>query len=230
MHRGAVLFALDKCPRRCSNTQQTVPAPLAVPCSAAGGAIGVTNNPPRRGEPCAWPAAAPGDVPAWRLRPAHRAQPARTGSAVPALSSEPCAAAQDAIFESHHPSQRFVNVLSQYRCGARLRQAGRQAGNAAQAGWPSPHCIPREASPPSPACSCSCPTRSPGCLHACPPCTTRRSTYPAALWEKIESHFPHRRRTHPTCVDIAIGAEGRGGVELARRWAWPDWVCPCMRP
>lgn len=65
---------------------------------------------------------------------------------------------EEAIFESHHPSQRFVNVLSQYR-----------------------------------------------------------NTYPAALWEKIEEHFPGRRKAHPVCVDIAIGAEGRGGVELARR-------------
>ncbi|PSC67895.1 methyltransferase [Micractinium conductrix] len=65
---------------------------------------------------------------------------------------------EDAIFESHHPSQRFVNVLSQYR-----------------------------------------------------------NTYPNELWEQIEAKFPDRRRTHPVCVDIAIGAEGRGGVELARR-------------
>ncbi|KAL4423251.1 hypothetical protein ABPG77_000043 [Micractinium sp. CCAP 211/92] len=65
---------------------------------------------------------------------------------------------EDIIFESHHPSQRFVNVLSQYR-----------------------------------------------------------NTYPTALWEKIEAQFPHHRRAHPVCVDIAIGAEGRGGVELARR-------------
>ncbi|KAI7840464.1 hypothetical protein COHA_005766 [Chlorella ohadii] len=65
---------------------------------------------------------------------------------------------EDAIFESHHPSQRFVNVLSQYR-----------------------------------------------------------NTFPAALWEKIEGLFPARRRSRPVCVDIAIGAEGRGGVELARR-------------
>jgi hypothetical protein len=27
----------------------------------------------------------------------------------------PCFPAQEAIFESHHPSQRFLNVLSQYR-------------------------------------------------------------------------------------------------------------------
>lgn len=45
----------------------------------------------------------------------------------------------------------------------------------------------------------------------------RSNTYPAALWEKIEEHFPGRRKAHPVCVDIAIGAEGRGGVELARR-------------
>jgi len=61
--------------------------------------------------------------------------------------------------------------------------------------------------------------------HRCmlPPMPDPRSpcsnTYPAALWEKIEEKFPNRRRTHPVCVDIAIGAEGRGGVELARRWA-----------
>ena len=46
-----------------------------------------------------------------------------------------------------------------------------------------------------------------------------RNTFPAALWEKIEGLFPARRRSRPVCVDIAIGAEGRGGVELARRQA-----------
>ena len=96
---------------------------------------------------------------------------------------------QDAIFESHHPSQRFVNVLSQYRCGPKR---GSQQLNPAQL-LP---CLP---------------------THSLPSC---RSTFPAALWEKVESHFPDRRRAHPACVDIAIGAEGRGGVELARRWDW----------
>lgn len=45
------------------------------------------------------------------------------------------------------------------------------------------------------------------------------NSFPPGLWEKIELRFPEPRRTHPVCVDIAIGAEGRGGVELARRWA-----------
>ena len=44
-----------------------------------------------------------------------------------------------------------------------------------------------------------------------------RTTYPPALWLAVEQRFPVARRRHPLCVDIAIGAEGRGGVELARR-------------
>ncbi len=56
-----------------------------------------------------------------------------------------------------------------------------------------------------------------------------RNTFPAALWEKIEGLFPARRRSRPVCVDIAIGAEGRGGVELARRQAVMHVVCSQSR-
>jgi SAM-dependent methyltransferase len=63
-----------------------------------------------------------------------------------------------AIFESRHPSQRYVNVLSLLRC------------------------------------------------H-----------YPPGVWHAISKLFPRDRKVRPVCVDIAVGAEGRGGVELARR-------------
>lgn len=65
---------------------------------------------------------------------------------------------QDGVFESHHPSQRFSNVLS-----------------------------------------------------------TLRSSYPEGVWRRVEDLFPERKRTHPVAIDIAVGAEGRAGVELARR-------------
>ena len=46
-----------------------------------------------------------------------------------------------------------------------------------------------------------------------------RSTFPGEVWHAITSLFPDRYRTspRPCCVDIAVGAEGRAGVELARR-------------
>lgn len=65
---------------------------------------------------------------------------------------------EDGVFESHHPSQRFSNVLS-----------------------------------------------------------TLRATYPEPVWRCIEDIYPDRKRTHPVAIDIAVGAEGRAGVELARR-------------
>lgn len=63
-----------------------------------------------------------------------------------------------AVFESRHPSQRYVNVLSLLRC------------------------------------------------H-----------YPPGVWHTISKLFPRDPKVRPVCVDIAVGAEGRGGVELARR-------------
>lgn len=44
-----------------------------------------------------------------------------------------------------------------------------------------------------------------------------RSHYPSEVWQDITRLYPDRKNTHPLCVDIAVGAEGRGGVELARR-------------
>ena len=44
-----------------------------------------------------------------------------------------------------------------------------------------------------------------------------RSHYPQQVWQAITRLYPDRKNTHPMCVDIAVGAEGRGGVELARR-------------
>lgn len=63
-------------------------------------------------------------------------------------------------FSSHHPSQRFANVLSKLR-----------------------------------------------------------ATYPAGVWSGIGRMYPARRpgTAAPLAVDIAVGAEGRGGVELASR-------------
>lgn len=44
-----------------------------------------------------------------------------------------------------------------------------------------------------------------------------RSHYPPEVWQDITRLYPDRKNAHPMCVDIAVGAEGRGGVELARR-------------
>lgn len=44
-----------------------------------------------------------------------------------------------------------------------------------------------------------------------------RAQYPNEVWQKIMALFPDRINTRPVAVDIAVGAEGRGGVELARR-------------
>ena len=44
-----------------------------------------------------------------------------------------------------------------------------------------------------------------------------RSQYPSQVWSEIAKLYPNRRTSNPLAVDIAVGAEGRGGVELARR-------------
>jgi hypothetical protein len=44
-----------------------------------------------------------------------------------------------------------------------------------------------------------------------------RAHFPEDLWHKIAALYPGRAERRPVCVDIAVGAEGRGGVELARR-------------
>lgn len=65
---------------------------------------------------------------------------------------------EEGVFESHHPSQRFAEVLSNLR-----------------------------------------------------------SSYPEAVWKHIEALFPDRRKRNTVAIDIAVGAEGRVGVELSRR-------------
>lgn len=45
----------------------------------------------------------------------------------------------------------------------------------------------------------------------------RRSTYPESVWNKVLSLFPNRSKERPIAIDIAVGAEGRSGVELAKR-------------
>lgn len=47
--------------------------------------------------------------------------------------------------------------------------------------------------------------------------TELRTRYPEDMWLKIESLFPDRHAHRPATVNISIGAEGRAGVELARR-------------
>lgn len=69
--------------------------------------------------------------------------------------------ADEGAFESHHPSKRFANVLSQLR-----------------------------------------------------------TRFPNPVWQIVTDLFPGKDKdpsNRPVCVDIAVGAEGRGGVELARR-------------
>lgn len=44
-----------------------------------------------------------------------------------------------------------------------------------------------------------------------------RSHYPEHVWHTMSELYPRVREERPLCVDIAVGAEGRGGVELARR-------------
>lgn len=46
-----------------------------------------------------------------------------------------------------------------------------------------------------------------------------RSTYPETVWKKILDLFPDRLHAteRPFCIDIAVGSEGRAGVELAKR-------------
>ena len=46
---------------------------------------------------------------------------------------------------------------------------------------------------------------------------THSSSYPEPVWRRIEALFPQRKQAHPVAIDIAVGAEGRAGVELARR-------------
>lgn len=48
-------------------------------------------------------------------RPQHRVHPGPAVRMEERLESPATRHGEDAIFESHHPSQRFVNVLSQYR-------------------------------------------------------------------------------------------------------------------
>ena len=43
-----------------------------------------------------------------------------------------------------------------------------------------------------------------------------RSTYPETLWAKLAKLFSEQDQ-QPVAVDIAVGSEGRPGVELARR-------------
>lgn len=62
------------------------------------------------------------------------------------------------MFETHHSSMRFANVLSQYR-----------------------------------------------------------STYPESVWGRVLQLFPNRSKQRPIAIDIAVGSEGRAGVELAKR-------------
>lgn len=71
----------------------------------------------RREEQLASPATRHGEVRVGTSPPApkHRGMLSRTCLACP------CFPAQEAIFESHHPSQRFLNVLSQYRSVRRGR-------------------------------------------------------------------------------------------------------------
>lgn len=121
----------------------------------------------------------------------------RGGLAPPRPRLPPLLPSQEAIFETHHPSQRFVNVRSQYRWAPRAA--------------PAVSFCSLPLLPPRRAC------RPLGLLPGPPPPSPCSNTFPPSVWEKIEAQFPGRRRTHPVCVDIAIGAEGRGGVELARR-------------
>ncbi|GAB4816672.1 hypothetical protein N2152v2_003718 [Parachlorella kessleri] len=44
-----------------------------------------------------------------------------------------------------------------------------------------------------------------------------RTTYPESVWGKVMSLFPNRSKQRPIAVDIAVGSEGRAGVELAKR-------------
>lgn len=44
-----------------------------------------------------------------------------------------------------------------------------------------------------------------------------RSQYPEQLWAKLVSLFPSRHLQPPLAIDIAVGGEGRAGVELAKR-------------
>ena len=44
-----------------------------------------------------------------------------------------------------------------------------------------------------------------------------RTTYPESVWGKVLSLFPNRSKQRPIAIDIAVGSEGRAGVELAKR-------------
>lgn len=47
--------------------------------------------------------------------------------------------------------------------------------------------------------------------------TELRTRYPEDMWRKVEALYPDRHAHRPATVNISIGAEGRAGVELARR-------------
>lgn len=50
--------------------------------------------------------------------------------------------------------------------------------------------------------------------------STYRGTYPDDVWQKLCAMYPRRRAPgaeRPVAIDIAVGAEGRAGVELSRR-------------
>lgn len=55
----------------------------------------------------------------------------------------------------------------------------------------------------------------PAQLAALPP--LRRSQYPDSVWTKVAGLFPWRGLHPPLAIDVAVGSEGRAGVELAKR-------------
>lgn len=58
-----------------------------------------------------------------------------------------------------------------------------------------------------------------------------RSTYPETVWKKILDLFPDRLHAteRPFCIDIAVGSEGRAGVELAKRCDAVQHLAPLFK-
>lgn len=47
-----------------------------------------------------------------------------------------------------------------------------------------------------------------------------RSQYPPELWDRVAALAPNSTQQQaPLAVDVVVGAQGRTGVELAKRWA-----------